>query len=83
MYIIIREMSLQPLLEQTPVALHPFFRALHQRMEMGIVHRNHPDPHPGNLSADGHTVPSKYLGARYRNLSVFKNRETDKVKKWP
>ena len=61
MHIIIWKVSLQPLLEQASVSFRPFFRPFYQRMEMGIVHRNHPDPHPGNLCADGHTVPSKYL----------------------
>ena len=41
MYIIIRKMPLQTLLEQTPVALHSLFSPLYQGMEMGIVHRNH------------------------------------------
>ena len=60
-HIFIGEMSLQPLLEPAPVSFRPFFRAFYQGMEMGIVHRNHPNPHAGNFGADGHTVPTKYL----------------------
>ncbi len=61
MHILIRKMSLQTLLEPAPVPFRPFFRTFDQRMEMGIIHRYHPDPYSCDFSTDGYTVPAKYF----------------------
>ena len=59
--VIFREPPLQTLLQNSTITPCPFFVPANQRMEVRIVHGNHPYPHAGNLRAYSHTIPSEHF----------------------